>query len=199
MAREWARSLLWIGGVTIAVEGLERIAADGVSVVVPNHLSYYDTPVLLSILPLQFRFLAKRGLFSIPLLGTHLWRAGHIPVDLDDPRAGVKTMNTAANIIREKGTSVVVFPEGGRSRDGHLGEFKDGAAYIGIKSGATIVPAALCGTAEVLPFGSGKIRGGHVSVKIGKPIDTSNMHIKQRHALTACIREQIVQMLGDRV
>jgi 1-acyl-sn-glycerol-3-phosphate acyltransferase len=199
IARAWARNLLWIGGVTVTVEGLDHLAEDGVYVVVPNHLSYYDTPVLLSSLPIQFRFMAKRGLFSIPLLGTHLSRAGHIPVDLDDARAGVKTMNTAANIIREKSISVVVFPEGGRSRDGHLDEFKDGAAYIGIKSGATVVPTALCGTAEVLPFGSGKIRAGHVSVKIGEPIETSHMHIKERHALTARIRGQIVEMLGDRV
>jgi len=199
IARAWGRNLLWIGGVTLTVEGLDHLAHDGVYIVVPNHLSYYDTPVLLSSLPVQFRFLAKRGLFSIPLLGTHLTRAGHIPVDLDDARAGVKTMSTAANIVREKSLSVVVFPEGGRSRDGHLGEFKDGAAYIGIKSGATIVPTALCGTAEVLPFGSGMIRGGYVSVKIGEPIDTSHMHIKERHALTARIRGQIVEMLGDRI
>jgi 1-acyl-sn-glycerol-3-phosphate acyltransferase len=199
LARTWGRSLLWIGGVTLTVEGLDRLPDDGVYVVTPNHLSYYDTPVLLSSLPLQFRFMAKRGLFSIPLLGTHLSRAGHIPVDLDDPRAGVKTMNAAATIIREKAISVVVFPEGGRSPNGHLDEFKDGAAYIGIKSGATIVPTALCGTAEILPFGSAKIRGGHVSVKIGEPIDTSHMHIKERHALTSRIRGQIVEMLGDRV
>jgi 1-acyl-sn-glycerol-3-phosphate acyltransferase len=199
LARRWGRSLLEIGGVTVTIEGLNHLAHDGVYVIAPNHLSYFDTPVLLSSLPLHFRFLAKRGLFSIPLLGTHLSRAGHIPVDLEDARAGVKTMNTAANIIREKAISVVVFPEGGRSRDGHLDEFKDGAAYIGIKSGATVVPTALCGTAEVLPFGSGIIRGGHVSVKIGEPIDTSHMHIKERHALTARIREQIVDMLGDRV
>jgi 1-acyl-sn-glycerol-3-phosphate acyltransferase len=199
IARNWGRSLLRIGGIKVSIEGLDRIEADGVYVVVPNHLSYYDTPVLLSSLPLQFRFMAKRGLFSIPLLGTHLARAGHIPVDLDDPRAGVKSMSRAAQIIREKAISVLVFPEGGRSRNGHLGEFKDGAAYIGIKSGATIIPAALVGTAEVLPFGSGKIRGGNVVLKLGEPIDTSNMQLKERHAVTAKIREQIVEMLGDRV
>src|SRR5205807_8232521 len=104
-----------------------------------------------------------------------------------------------ATAIRDKAISVVVFPEGGRSRDGHLGEFKDGASYIGIKSGTTVVPTALCGTAEVLPFGSGKIRPGAVKVTIGEPIDTSHMHIKERHLLTARIRAQIVQMLGDRV
>lgn len=199
IAQVWARSLLRIAGVTVTVEGSERITPDGVYVVTPNHLSYFDTPVLLASLPLQFRFMAKRGLFSIPLLGTHLARAGHIPVDLDDPRAGVRTMNTAAKIIRDKKISIVVFPEGGRAPDGHLQEFKDGAASIGIRAAATIVPAVLCGTSEVLAFGSGRIRPARVTLKIGEPIDTSHLTMKDRHAVTAGIREQIVQMLGDRI
>jgi 1-acyl-sn-glycerol-3-phosphate acyltransferase len=199
IARIWARSLLRIAGVTVTVEGLERITPNGLYVVTPNHLSYFDTPVLLGTLPLQFRFMAKRGLFSIPLLGTHLARAGHIPVELDDPRAGVRTMNTAAKMIREKRISILVFPEGGRAPDGHLQEFKDGAASIGIRAGATIVPAVLCGTSEVLSFGSGKIQSGHVTLRIGEPIDTSQMSMKDRHSVTARIREQIVQMLGDRI
>jgi 1-acyl-sn-glycerol-3-phosphate acyltransferase len=199
IARVWARSLLRIAGVTVTIEGLDRITPDGVYVVTPNHLSYFDTPVLLGALPLQFRFMAKRGLFFIPLLGTHLKRAGHIPVDLDDPRAGVRTMNTAAKMIRENKISILVFPEGGRAPDGHLQEFKDGAASIGIRAGATIVPAVLCGTSEVLAFGSGRIQSAHVTLKIGEPIDTSQMSMKDRHAVTARIREQIVQMLGDRI
>lgn len=199
IAQVWARSLLRIAGVTVTIEGLERITPDGLYVVAPNHLSYFDTPVLLGSLPLQFRFMAKRGLFSIPLLGTHLARAGHIPVVLDDPRAGVRTMNAAAKTIQEKRISILVFPEGGRAPDGHLQEFKDGAAYIGIRAGATILPAVLSGTTEILRFGSGRIQSGHVTLKIGEPIDTSQMSMKDRHAVTARIREQIVQMLGDRI
>mgnify|MGYP000970554742 CR=1 FL=1 len=92
MARRWARSLLTIGGVKVTVEGLEKIRPDGSYVIASNHLSYMDTPVVLANIPVQFRFLAKRGLFQIPFLGTHLARAGHIPVPRDDPRAAVKTM-----------------------------------------------------------------------------------------------------------
>ena len=195
MARRWARSLLTIGGVKVTVEGLEKIRPDGSYVIASNHLSYMDTPVVLANIPVQFRFLAKRGLFQIPFLGTHLARAGHIPVPRDDPRAAVKTMSTAAEMIRTRGISMLVFPEGGRSHDGVLRPFKEGAAYIGIKSGAPIVPAVLIGTREVLPFGSGKIRPGRVTLRIGDPIDTSALTLKDRGDVTSNIREQIVRML----
>src|SRR5919199_6519921 len=130
MARRWAQWLLRGSGVHVTVEGLEHIHPDGSYVIAPNHLSYMDTPVVLANIPVQFRFLAKRGLFKIPLLGTHLARAGHIPVPREDPRAAVKTMSRAAEIIRTRGISMLIFPEGGRSRDGNMRPFKEGVAYI---------------------------------------------------------------------
>ena len=87
ISRAWARSILLFAGVKVEVEGLERLAAAGPYVFSANHLSYMDTPVMAANIPLQFRFFAKLGLFSIPLLGTHLGRAGHFPVDRGNPRA----------------------------------------------------------------------------------------------------------------
>lgn len=196
MARRWARSLLTIGGVKVRVEGLERIAPDGSYVIASNHLSYMDTPVVLANIPVQFRFLAKRGLFQIPFLGTHLARAGHIPVPREDPRAAVKTMSTAAEVIRSRGISMLVFPEGGRSRDGTMMPFKEGAAYIAIKAGVPIVPVTLIGTREVLPFGAGRIRPGKVELRIGEPIATGALSLKDRGAVTEEIRRRIVEMKG---
>src|SRR5579875_1207072 len=155
MARHWAKSLLWIAGARVEIEGLEKIRPDGSYVISPNHASYMDTPVVLANLPVQFRFLAKRGLFQIPFLGTHLARAGHIPVPRDDPRAAVKTLTAAAQGIRDRGISMLIFPEGGRTHDGVLRPFKEGAAYIAIKAGVPIVPVALIGTRAVLPYGAG--------------------------------------------
>src|SRR5919199_2043356 len=103
VARAWGRFLLAVSGVRVRVEGLEHIDPSGSYIFVSNHLSYMDTPVVLSHVPVQFRFLAKRGLFQIPLLGTHLKQAGHIPVPRDDPRAAVKTMSTAAEVLRTRG------------------------------------------------------------------------------------------------
>src|SRR5579862_939481 len=117
-ARIWARSLLGIARVRVTVEGLEKIDLQAAYVFASNHLSYMDTPVVLGNIPVQFRFMAKKGLFQIPFLGTHLMQAGHIPVPREDPRAAVKTLSLAAQAIRERRISVLIFPEGGRSMDG---------------------------------------------------------------------------------
>lgn len=197
VARRWARSLLTVGRVSVSVEGLETIDPEGSYVIASNHLSYMDTPVILANIPVQFRFLAKRGLFQIPFLGTHLKRAGHIPVPREDPRAAVRTMTTAAEVIRTRGISMLIFPEGGRSPSGELQPFKDGAAFIAIKSGVPIIPIALIGTYEILPFGGAIIRSGHVKLRVGEPIRTDGLTLRDRSAITARITEQITALLSD--
>jgi 1-acyl-sn-glycerol-3-phosphate acyltransferase len=194
IARFWGRSLLKIAGVRVTVEGLEKIDPNGAYVFASNHLSYMDTPVVLSRIPVQFRFMAKKGLFQIPFLGTHLAQAGHIPVPREDPRAAVKSLTRAAETIREQGVSVLIFPEGGRSMDGALQEFKEGAAYIAIKAGVPIVPIALIGTREILAMGSSTFHRGPVTLRIGDPIPTAHLTLRDREALTECSRKQIVAM-----
>ncbi len=197
IARGWARVLLWVSGVKVKVEGLEKISRDGSYVFVSNHLSYMDTPVVLASIPVQFRFLAKRGLFQIPFLGWHLARAGHIAVPRGDARAAVKTMNLAAQVAREQAISLLIFPEGGRSREGSLGEFKEGAAFIAVRAGVPLVPMCLKGTREVLPFGSGHIRSGTVVMRIGDPIPTRESSDRDRAQLTAELRNRIVALLDE--
>ena len=195
--RAWARALLAITGVKVKVEGLDKIARDGSYVFVSNHLSYMDTPVALASIPVRFRFLAKRGLFQIPFLGWHLGRAGHIRVPREDARAAVKTMALAAQMIREEGISLLIFPEGGRSRTGEMRDFKEGAAFIAIKAGVPLVPVALKGTREVLPFGSGVVRRGNVAMRIGDPIPTTHASAHDRVRLTEELRRRIVALLEE--
>ncbi len=195
--RAWARALLAVSGVKVKVEGLEKIKEDGSYVFVSNHLSYMDTPVALASLPVRFRFLAKRGLFQIPFLGWHLARAGHIRVPREDARAAVKTMTLAAQIVREQGISLLIFPEGGRSRTGEMRAFKEGAAFIAIKAGVPLVPIALKGTREVLPYGSGIFRKGKVTMRIGDPIPTSQASPHDRVRLTEELRHRIVALLEE--
>jgi 1-acyl-sn-glycerol-3-phosphate acyltransferase len=197
IARAWARALLAIGGVKVKVDGIEKIKEDDSYVFVSNHLSYMDTPVVLANIPAQFRFLAKRGLFQIPFLGWHLIRAGHIPVPRGDARAAVKTMTLAAQIVRDKHISLLIFPEGGRSRAGEMGPFMEGAAYIAIRAGVPLVPIALKGTREVLPYGSSDIRGGVVTMRIGEPILTAGATLRDRVHLTDAVRHQIVALLEE--
>ena len=195
--RAWARALLVVSGVRVRVEGLEKIKNDGSYIFVSNHLSYMDTPVVLANIPARFRFLAKKGLFQIPFLGWHLGRAGHIRVPRGDARAAVKTMHLAAQIVRDEGISLLVFPEGGRSHDGTLGPFKEGAALLGIQSGVPLVPMCLVGTREVLPFGSGVICSGTVTMRIGDPIPTIEASPRDRLRLTGELRNRVVALLEE--
>lgn len=195
VARIWSRMLLAAGGMKVVVEGIEKISNLGGCVIVSNHLSLMDTPLVMGLIPLQFRFLAKKGLFKIPFIGYHLHRAGHIPVPRGDARASLRTLAEAARIIRERGVSVLVFPEGGRA-PGPLREFKEGAAYIAIKSGAPAVPIGISGTRQVLPMDSILVRPGKVRLRIGDPIPTTGLTLRDRAALTAQIRERVQELMG---
>jgi len=197
LERAWGRALLKVSGVKVKVEGLEKIARDGSYIFVSNHLSYMDTPVALGTIPVRFRFLAKRGLFQIPFLGWHLGRAGHIQVPREDARAAVKTMQLAAQVVKEEGISLLIFPEGGRSRTGEMRDFKEGAAFIAIKAGVPLVPVALQGTREILPFGSGVVRSGKVTMRIGDPIPTAGAAAHDRMRLTEEVRHRIVGLLEE--
>lgn len=197
VARAWARTLLRVSGVRVRVTGLENIDPAGSYVFLSNHVSYMDTPVVLANIPVQFRFLAKRGLFQIPFLGQHLSRAGHIPVPREDPRAAVKTMQRAAETIQQKRISLLIFPEGSRSRNSELQSFKEGGAYIAIRAGVPVVPIVIGGSSEILPYGSGIVRSGSVSLNILPPVQTSRLTLKDRTRLTDQLRELILHELAQ--
>jgi 1-acyl-sn-glycerol-3-phosphate acyltransferase len=194
-SRVWARSLLAIAGVRVKVEGLENLVPGQSYIFASNHLSYMDTPVILTHIPADFRFMAKDGLFKIPLLGTHLGQAGHIPVPRHDPRAAVKTMTLAADTIRTRNISLLIFPEGGRSHDGVLQPFKDGAAYIAIKAQVPVVPLAISGTRDILAMHSATFHRGNVTLRIGTPIPTTDLTLHDRKSVTETARQSVVALL----
>ena len=194
IARLWARILLRVSGIKARVEGLEHVPANGGCVIASNHLSLMDTPLLLAHVPLQFRFLAKRSLFKVPFIGGHLRRAGHVCIPREDARGSLKAMSESARIIQERGVSALVFPEGGRS-SGRLREFKEGAAYIAVKAGVPVVPVGISGTREVLPMGSFVVRPGRVTLRIGAPIPTTGLSLKDRSRLTEEIRDKILELV----
>lgn len=195
VAHVWARNLLWIVGVKVIVEGGDRVRGIDKCVWASNHVSYMDTPVMLAYIPVQFFFLAKSGLFKIPFLGWHLSRAGHISVQLDDPRASLRTLSKAAQWIVEQNVSLLFFPEGGRSESGELQEFKDGAAFIAIKAQVPLVPVALVGIRNILPMHTLDFKRGTIRLRFGQPIPTTGLTTQARGAVTAACRSQIVDML----
>jgi 1-acyl-sn-glycerol-3-phosphate acyltransferase len=195
LARIWGKMLLAASFIRVRSEGLEKLDPNGSYVFVSNHGSFMDIPAILSVLPQQFRFFAKKGLFGIPFLGTHLKRAGHFPVDRSNVRSSLKTMSEGAAYVMDRHISVLLFPEGGRSAKG-LREFKEGAAYIAIKAGVPAVPIALVGMRDLLPMGSIHLRSGRVGLRIGEPIPTVGLKLADRGELNRRLYAEIAEMLG---
>jgi 1-acyl-sn-glycerol-3-phosphate acyltransferase len=196
VARVWGKMLLAESFIRVRIEGLEKLDRRANYVFVSNHASYMDIPALLSTLPHQFRFFAKKGLYRIPFLGWHLRWAGHLPVDRSNARASLKSMSEGARIISRRHLSVLLFPEGGRSPHG-LRDFKEGAAYIAIKAGIPLAPMAIVGLRELLPMGSIHIRGGRAVVKVGNPIPTAGLKPDARGEITGRLYQEIAALLGE--
>jgi 1-acyl-sn-glycerol-3-phosphate acyltransferase len=197
VARFWGRTLMAVSFIRVRVEGLEKLDPAANYVFVANHSSFMDIPAVLSRLPYQFRFFAKTGLYQIPFLGWHLRWAGHLPVDRSNARASLKSMSEAARRVAERHVSMLLFPEGGRSHpEQGLREFKEGAVYIAIKAAVPVVPMALVGLRDLLPMGSGHIRSGTVTLRIGDPIATTGLRISDREELTARLHREVSAMLG---
>ena len=198
VARLWGKFLLAVSFIRVQVVGAEKLDPKSTYVFVANHGSYLDIPALLSSLEHDFRFFAKKGLYSIPFLGWHLRRAGHLPVDRSSARNSLKSMTEGARIIAQRHTSVLLFPEGGRTRVG-LREFKEGAVYIAIKAGVPVVPIAIVGMRPLLPMGSVHIRSGKVIVRIADPIPTEGLKLGDREGLNQRLHQEVAAMLSPPV
>ena len=189
-ARTWSWMILKTSRISVHVEGGEHVQAARPTIYCSNHPSAMDIPIMFVHLPVQFRFLAKKVLFHLPFLGWHLRRSGHIPVEREQPKAAMKSFEEAVKKIHA-GSSVLLFPEGSRSRDGSLGRFKRGGFFLALQAGAPIVPITLNGSREVLPTGSYHIRPGRVEMVIHPPIATEGLTAKDLSALSERVRERI--------
>lgn len=193
-ARYWARCLLGIGGVRVRVRGTEHVTPGAVYVWTANHQSYLDIPVVFACLPADFRIMAKASLFHFPFLGWHLRRSGHMPVARENPSRAARSLLAAAGHVR-RGTAVFIFPEGGRSPDGRLREFRAGAFLLAIKAETAVVPVTIRGTHAVLPVHSWNVRPGPVEIILHPPISTAGMTSKSSEDLAAQVREVIARDL----
>lgn len=166
----WTWAILFAGGVKLHVTGLEKLDAQRPYVFMVNHQSNIDIPILVKSLPdFQLRWIAKRELLWVPFFGWALWAGKHITVDRNRPSAAVKSLRRAKERIAA-GISVVVFPEGTRSRDGALQRFKKGGFLLAIETQTDVVPVTIVGSRNLLPSGAWRLRSGAVEVIIDQPI-----------------------------
>jgi 1-acyl-sn-glycerol-3-phosphate acyltransferase len=194
LIRLWARALVTAAGVDLHSENLETIDPTKRYVLVCNHYSYLDIPCILTAVPQPIRFMAKASLFKIPIFGWALGRAGFIPIDRKNRRTAVKSFDLAAERIR-KGNTIVIFPEEGRSLEREMRPFQRGAFLLAMKSGQTIVPMAMDGTFDVFPARSWRVRPGPVTLKVGAPIETEGVSVRDKGRLSEQSRQQIQRML----
>ena len=174
VAVAWARMLLRICMVRVDVVGAEKLSPGQVYVFVSNHFSLVDTPLMFGSMPWEFRILARHNLWRIPFLGWHLKRSGHVPVERESPSSAARSLVQAAGKIHE-GFSLLIFPEGGRTRQTTMRRFKSGAARIAIEAGCPIVPMAIIGTRKILPPSSAHLHPGRAKLRIGEPIPTEGL------------------------
>ena len=194
--RLWARMILWGAGIDIRAEGIEKIDRDKRYILIANHHSYFDIPCIFAAIPQPIRFMAKKSLFSIPIFGWAIGRAGFIPIDRKNRRTAVKSFDLAVERIR-KGNTIVIFPEEGRSRELAMRPFQRGAFLLAIRSELPILPLAIDGTYEVFRVGAKRITPGVVTIRVGTEIATSGVSVRAKDTLLEQSRGQIAQHLLD--
>jgi 1-acyl-sn-glycerol-3-phosphate acyltransferase len=187
-AKARARTLAdWLG-LEVRMTGLERIAEGGPFVFAPNHQSHLDILVLLGFLPGPTRFAAKHELWRHRVLGAVLDTLGMVPVNREQPEGALDALRRAA----ADGGSMVIFPEGTRSRTGVLLPFRRGAFSLAIGAGLPIVPVVCRGTRRLMPRGSGfTVLPGEVEIVIEHPIPTAGLSPEDCEALAARVRAAI--------
>jgi len=196
LPRTLGRVVAWLSGVSVSLTGSELLEPGVPYIFAANHQSQFDIFALQGYLGFDFRWLLKLELFKIPVFGKAMQLAGYIPVDRAHGRKALQSLDEAARRIAG-GTSVAIFPEGTRSPDGRLGQFKAGAIVLAIKAGVPVVPVAIIGTHQVLPKGRLLVRPGRVEIRVGAPIATREYTVKQKQELTELLQDKVAELLDN--
>jgi 1-acyl-sn-glycerol-3-phosphate acyltransferase len=157
-------------GIRVGVSGLERVDPATAYVFMSNHLSFIDGPIVATAIPRPVRIILKKSIFRIPILGIGMRYIGFVPVDRKGAKGGQKSIHRAARLMRDKGYSFLVFPEGTRSRDGKLQAFRRGGFFLALEGRAPIVPMTIKGTFELMPKGQWHARKGGVEIVFHDPV-----------------------------
>lgn len=169
-AHRWSRFLMFFSGVRITLSGIENVPKDKPAVIAVNHQAAADILLVLAYLPTTFRFAIKKELFKIPVFGWYLRKAGYISIDRKSTLSAYRTVEMIIEVIKA-GESVLIFPEGTRTRTGELGKFKRGSLFAALKSGAPIVPVAISGSFHIMPSGTWLLNPCPVKFSIAPPIE----------------------------
>lgn len=195
--RKWGRTIMRASAIPVTVEGLENLRRDAPQIVVSNHVSGFDIFALASVLPGPFVFIGKKELDKIPFFGL-VWRAaGHISIDRSNRQKAIATLQEAGRRIREENSTVIVFPEGTRSRTGDLLPFKKGAFALATEAAVPVVPTVVIGSSHIMRGGSWQVHPNPVTIRFGSPIIPPAQGEGRLDALVHETHTRMRQMLGE--
>ncbi len=173
----WSKCILWIFGIKLRVDGYENIDPGKPYVFVSNHASMFDIPTVVMALKGNVNIVFKKELTRVPVWGWALKYGHFIMIDRSNARDALASIERASDSIRS-GNSVILFPEGTRTSDGKLQQFKRGAFSLAVKAGVPVVPLIINGTFNILPKGSFNVRPANINVVLEKPIPTNGLNGK---------------------
>jgi 1-acyl-sn-glycerol-3-phosphate acyltransferase len=189
-SRTWSWLIMNTIFSPVKVTGLDKIDTSKPHIYAANHASALDIPVLYVNLPFQFRIAFKKELLSYPVVGWHLKRSGQVCIDQQNPSHSISSIRAALKGLKG-GLPLVIFPEGGRTPDGEIKPFLAGAFFMAIKAQVDVVPVALVGTYELLPMNTYHIKCRPLEMRVGEPISTTGMTMRDLEALSARVRKAL--------
>jgi 1-acyl-sn-glycerol-3-phosphate acyltransferase len=193
-ARWWARSLVKLSGARIKVTGEENIPSNSQVVFIGNHQGNFDIPIFLGYIKRPKGFIAKIEITKIPIVSTWMRYLNCVFMDRSDIRKSITAINEGIEILK-KGHSLVIFPEGTRSRSMETGEFKQGSFKLATKAGMPIIPVTMKGSFKIFELNKGIIRPADVEIIISPPIETKELSIQETKELPDRIKNIILNNL----
>jgi 1-acyl-sn-glycerol-3-phosphate acyltransferase len=190
LGRFCIRASGWMSGIRVKSEGREKVLPGETYVFLSNHLANFDGPVLCHVIPRDCRALIKQEMMQLPILSLVLKKAQFVPIERLNPKRAQMGIELGAKLLKE-GKSFFAFPEGTRSRDGCLGEFKKGVFIMAIKAQTPVIPVTILGSNKIQRPGKYGIRPGIIHVIFHDPISTEGMELEDRHRLIQLTRDAI--------
>lgn len=194
LARVYSKILLLVSGVPYRVIGLERIDRNSHYIFASNHESSFDIPLIFGGLPYHIVSLAKKEIKKIPILGWAMAVGRHVFIDRYDHRKAMESLEDVKASLASNPRSLILFPEGTRSPDGEIHQFKKGGLGLAVELGMDVVPLAVCGTRDVLAKKSLSLQKGEVELRVGDPIPASDWTERPKREFADHVRGKVVAM-----
>lgn len=194
----WSGKILDEAGIVLEVEGREHLRDGEVFVVMSNHQSLYDIPVVFQAFKRPLRMVAKKELFRVPIWGKAMKTSGFVEIDRKNRESAIKSLKEAKRLMERDGISLWIAPEGTRSKTGVLAAFKKGGFHMALDAGLRILPITVDGTRDVLQKGGRQVeRGARVRVTLHAPVDASKYGYKEIKTMMRDVRDTIAAKLPE--